>query len=439
MSRAPSLLSENRIVELQLWSAAAYLALLPSNAWTFARSLTFGLASGLALLILAGGLSRRWARVPSPGSALAWTLFAWCAWSIASLSWSINPDYSASELKREIGWTLLAIAAFYVSAQSARAWRILQVSAVTAFAFYAALALGLALSPSGWDPSRWHSGVGPYATHLVLIAPLLLTLLAAPPIGYGARTATAATGLALLLLLLTTARLTDNRMVWIALTATFAAASGCAAWRWHSALTRTPLRWLAPLFALLLVLGVVFVDVVHERAQTDFPPQTPVAQSLVEDPRVPLWERAAQLVRERPLAGYGFGRGIVAEQLKGAAGNPPLWHAHNVFVAQALQTGLVGVMLFAALLALVCARFVRYLRHGDDALAVIGIVGVSLLFGFLFKNLTDDFLFRSNAKEFWALLAMLVGFGTRLEQRAAAIVRDVRSPAGLTARLSEIK
>jgi hypothetical protein len=41
---------------------------------------------------------------------------------------------------------------------------------------------------------------------------------------------------------------------------------------------------------------------------------------------------------------------------------------------------------------------------------------LSLLAGFVAKNLTDDFLFRSNAKEFWGLLALLIGFGARLER-----------------------
>jgi O-antigen ligase len=97
-------------------------------------------------------------------------------------------------------------------------------------------------------------------------------------------------------------------------------------------------------------------------------------------------------------------------------GNPLLWHAHNLFVGQVLQTGVIGLALFVALLAALCGRFVRYVRRGDDALAVIGIVGLALIAGFVAKNLTDDFLFRSNAKEFWALLALLVGFGTRLER-----------------------
>ena len=183
-----------------------------------------------------------------------------------------------------------------------------------------------------------------------------------------------------------------------------------------------PLRWLSPLFALLIVLGVVFADVTRERAQLDFPPQTSVARTLSEDPRIPLWDRTAQLIRERPWTGFGFGRAIVADKLKVPLGNPMLWHAHNLFVGQILQTGTIGLVLFVGLLLALCARFAHYLRRDDDALAVVGVVGLSLIAGFVAKNMTDDFLFRSNAKEFWALLALLVGFGTRLEQTGSGSI-----------------
>jgi len=410
--------TEKNIVNWQLWAAAAYLALLPSNAWTFARSLSFGIAAGLAAVIVVAGWVGRGARVPYPGHAIVVTLALWCAWSVASLLWSVDVDYSAMQAKREVGWSLLAIVAFYVAPHSPAAWRTLIGAALAAFAVYATLVLGMALSPAGWDPARWHSGVGPYATHVVLVAPLLLTLLAPPPVGFGSRARNIVFGVAMLALLLVSARLTDNRVVWIALAVVYATASALAAWRWQASLARAPLRWLSPLFALLIVLGVVFADVTRERAHLDFPPQTSVAQTLTEDPRIPLWDRTAQLIRERPWTGFGFGRAIVAEQLKVPLGNPMLWHAHNLFVGQILQTGAIGLALFVGLLLALCARFVQYLRRDDDALAIIGVVGLSLIAGFVTKNLTDDFLFRSNAKEFWALLALLVGFGTRLEQRA---------------------
>jgi hypothetical protein len=66
---------------------------------------------------------------------------------------------------------------------------------------------------------------------------------------------------------------------------------------------------------------------------------------------------------------------------------------------------------FTALLIALTARYVRFLRSRDDTLAFVGMVGLALVAGFFIKNLTDDFLFRSNAKEFWALSAMLLGYG----------------------------
>lgn len=414
------MLTEKNIVSWQMWATAIYLALLPSNAWTFARSLGFGMAAVLAVVIVVAGWVGRGARVPYPGHAIVAMLVLWCGWCVASLLWSLDVDYSATQAKREIGESLLAIVAFYVAPHSPVAWRNIVGVALAAFAIYASLVLGAALTPAGWDPARWHSGVGPYATHVVLVAPLLLTLLAPPPVGFGSRARTILFGVATLALLLVSARLTDNRVVWIALAVVYATASALAAWRWHASLARAPLRWMSPLFALLIVLGVVFADVTRERAHLDFPPQTSVAQTLSEDPRIPLWDRTLQLTRERPWTGFGFGRGIVAEQLKGQLGNPMLWHAHNLFVGQILQTGAIGLTLFVGLLTALCARFVQYLRRNDDALAVVGVVGLSLVAGFVAKNITDDFLFRSNAKEFWALLALLVGFGTRLERRGLA-------------------
>ena len=53
------------------------------------------------------------------------------------------------------------------------------------------------------------------------------------------------------------------------------------------------------------------------------------------------------------------------------------------------------------------------------------MIGLSLIAGFVVKNMTDDFLFRSNAKEWWALLAMLLGFGARIEAGGDVAAQDV--------------
>jgi O-antigen ligase len=255
----------------------------------------------------------------------------------------------------------------------------------------------------------------------VLIAPFMFALLAPPPAGFGRGTRSLLVGFLLLASMITTARMTDNRIVWIALATVFATASLVAALRWPQTYTRTPLRWIAPLAVLLLVLGLAFADVVEDRAQ--IASSGNVEMSIERDPRVLLWEHVSARIAERPLTGYGFGRLILADELTAETGNRLLAHAHNVFVSQWLQTGLVGMLAFTAFLAALALRYVRFVRSRDDSLAFVGVVGLALLAGFVVKDLTDDFLFRSNAKELWAMSSFLLGYGMRRERTLAEAER----------------
>jgi len=133
-------------------------------------------------------------------------------------------------------------------------------------------------------------------------------------------------------------------------------------------------------------------------------------------------------IAARPWTGYGFGRRILAGPLSTELGNPLLAHAHNVFASQWMQTGLPGLVAFAAFIAALALSYLRFLRSRDDTLAFVGMLGLALVAGFLAKNQTDDFLFRSNAKEFWAMTALLLGYGMRRERALA--IGDVPTQAG---------
>ena len=217
-------------------------------------------------------------------------------------------------------------------------------------------------------------------------------------------------------------------MVWLALGTVYATAAVLAAMRWRSAYGQSPLRWAAALVALLIAFSVLFVDAAREKAAAYYPPHTTVGDTLKHDPRIALWEYTAGRIRERPWTGHGFGRTILAPEMRAALKDPLLTHAHNVFVSQWLQTGAIGAALFVALLASLAWRYAALLRARDDALAFAGLVGLALLAGFVVKNLTDDFLFRSNAKEFFALNALLLGFAAwRTRDAADAAVARART------------
>jgi O-antigen ligase len=410
-----------------LWFAAAYLFLQPTNAATFAVSVAFGGAALCAVIAFALAFRDPATRIPLAGSAIVVPLALWFLWCAASLAWSIDVRYSRMQFSREMLDSLLAMFIFYVAARDAASVRVLIGAALASFAFFALLAIGMQLVYGAWDAGRLHHGVGAWATWAVLVAPFLFALIVPPPAGFGGGPRPFAAGFVLLALMVATARMTESRVVWIALAAVFATVSLAAALRWPQTFVRTPLHWLAPLAVLLIVLGLAFADSLEDRA--DLATQGNVAMSLERDPRLELWEHLAERIEARPLIGYGFGRRILAPELVAATGDPLLAHAHNVFMSQWVQTGLVGMLLFIAFVAGLAYRYLRFARSRDDTLAFVGVAGLAVLAGFLAKDLTDDFLFRSNAKELWATTAFLLGYGVRRERVLAQSLRSLAASA----------
>jgi O-antigen ligase len=252
-----------------------------------------------------------------------------------------------------------------------------------------------------------------------MIAPLLAMLVAPAPAGFGGRSTAMLLALVLLALVIAGARLSDNRMVWVALGTVFVTAFGLAAIRWRTVLRQMPLRWYAPVIVLLMILGAMFAETALDRAKAHFPPQTTLAQTFSSDPRLQLWHRTIDLISVHPWRGYGFGKSILQQELRDDLNDPTMTHAHNLFVSQWLQTGAIGFIAFVLLLVALFLRYVRFFRAADDTRALLGLIGIALLAGFVVKNVTDDFLLRSNAKEFWALNAALLGLGVRRERSQA--------------------
>jgi len=408
--------------------AAAYLFVLPTNAATFVRSVAF---AGSGVLALAVWLrSRRPGATPIPfaGPAILVPLALWAVWSWLSLAWSIDPRYSLDQLETEVAYSLLVMLIFHVAARDAASVRVLMATALASLGVLAAIAIAMEIAWGTWIPYRFHYGVGAWSTWLVLAAPLLVCVVAPPPLGFGGGRTPLALGAVLVVLLLATARLTGNRMVWIALALTVAVMTIAAGLRWHRRMWRGRIVLAVALVALMGAFAVGFVDSVVERANIAYQGEESPEATLANDPRLALWEDVAQRIEERPWTGYGFGRRILARQLTRELDNPMLVHAHNVFASQALQSGLPGLAFFAAMLAALALRYLRYLRSRDHALAVAGLIGLAIVVGFVVKSQTDDFLYRSNAKEFWALAAMLLGYGCRRERDLSAVAGRATAP-----------
>ena len=359
-----------------------------------------------ALIIAAVALAGSWrtnvapyvARIPR-GFAIAFG--AWALLAVASLAWSVDPGYTLDELRNEMLYATLAVAVFFFAAQQPERWRhwciALFAGTLVVFATYVAeSAFGIKLSRHPAFELR-----GPWSTHLVLVAPLVLALSWRAPWGGGHGLAVGAGAMALLLY---AAWETENRIIWVALAVQFLVAGLLQP---AGSGTRM-LRGLT--VAAAVVATAAFAAAIVDRSALHF---AGAAESLERDVRPRIWGVAADKFREAPIIGHGFGREVLAQDFiphtPTVLNHPQIRHGHNVFVDMALSLGIVGLGAFVALLVLLAREHARDLRRPE--VASLGVLGLMVMAGFLVKCLTDDFLHRHNGLVFWALNGMLLGLG----------------------------
>jgi hypothetical protein len=393
-------------------SAAAFLlvAAFPSTAgWR-----VFFLLVALGALVwqaLKGEHPLGLSRVPRPLVAAA---AAWATLAIASLAWSVDAGYTLQELRREILYGALAFLVFFLGTRSERHLH-LWVGVLLLAAVVLGVGEWLRLLYPSWTPVRKASmGPGPFSTHVLMMAPLLVVLLWPAPVGMGK-------GLRPTLLLAVALVIAgiagESRILWPAL-----ATGAVVAFATFSLQTPAdhPSRKAAKrAFIIALALLPVLMVISSEYKLRYYPLAASTAESFAFDERPLIWRSATAMAAERPLLGHGYGREIMAEELRAtlakAGQHKPYNHGHNVFLDAWIQLGVVGLAAFALLMASLAWSFAaaRKREHG----APLAIAGLAVFAGYLAKNLTDDFFFRPNSLVFWAIAGMLLGLAARLPQK----------------------
>ncbi len=403
-----------RAERVALGATTIFLLVAPSAASGGLR------ATCLIVAMLALVAIRPWRELSSE-RPLPWALFgafaSWSALALASLAWSADPRHTWEELRAETFYSSLAFGVFFLAATSSERWKRWWIALIagTLLAFAAsAIQQGLGIELQRHPPD---GGVGPFSTHLVLVAPLLVALVCPAPWGLRRSTLALAGALGTLVAaawLTRDASGPPNRIVWPSLLSAFGMAVLAARSAVGLRLEGLPgLRRTIALGAIAIVLA--FLAAIAAKNERFYPNDPSVLSSIERDLRPRLWSVAWSEWKAAPWLGHGFGREIRAsaflQETPPILGHPPVRHGHNMLLNIALQLGIVGVGLFAAVLVLLAREYARFLA--EPAIASLGIIGLALLTGFLVKNLTDDFLHRHNAQVFWALNGMLLGLAQR--------------------------
>jgi O-antigen ligase len=137
-----------------------------------------------------------------------------------------------------------------------------------------------------------------------------------------------------------------------------------------------------------------------------------VAVPLADDPRLALWSEVMERISERPMMGYGFGRGMLRAALRKELRDGSLWHAHNLALDVALQVGLIGLALISGVLFLTLRAGWRFALSSEDTAAACGVALIAVVVGVVVRNMTDVLLVRQNALLYWGVVGALLALGS---------------------------
>lgn len=378
------------------------IIVLPMEAVTAAREIAMvGAAVFLAAHLLVAG-PRRFR------PTVIWLPLAlYAAFAALSLTTAVDPSYSLGELRAEIGKGLII---YYTGvhfvgedAHLRQCWvallwaaAIMGLAGVGFFAYHGGSLLGHQVRAGSL-----HSGYGTFGTFLVTVWPFVLLM----PLAFESRRLRPA-WLALLLLTVVCAYITYSRASWAGM---LVQAGLCLVVLGRHRLRRALIGGavcLVLLGALLLAPGTRHGE--HWQRLWAHPEKVGgTAGDLAM-----LWQYSFHQIAESPFTGIGLGRHSFSKAYPDfrRTHQPLLWHAHNMFIELALETGVQGA---AAVLLIMVVLVAVLWPHAPpvrgDLPRLFGAAAALMVVGFAVRNLTDDFFVDDSALMFWLIAGLAMG------------------------------
>ncbi len=368
----------------------------------------------LRLLALAAGLivcAWFWHRQAFPEVPLKNVLLLWGACALLSLVGAVDPAYSLSEIKNEVGYSMAAYLGFITLTRTREDAKffvgalILGNLALSAFALRDNLGSNLV----SWNQDSRAGGSGSYSTYLIALLPVLLW---AGFVLQHRRRWLVISGL--MLLQMVVALLAEQRAFWLALALQGLFALYLLRARGFIAISARRLKIIGAGAVLICAVAIIAATATRDTV------------SLTRDPRVTSWPAVAARILEHPLLGEGFGRQAMKKAYPDLVSReyPQFTHPHNLFLNYGLAMGVPGLLVILIMFLALLQKFWKLSRVDDRTVAMAGICGVLLVIGVIARNLTNDFFQRDLALLFWSIAGMLLGYAQHAQDAPAATGHD---------------
>ena len=354
----------------------------------------------LRLLALAAGLivcAWIWHKQGFPEVPAKAVLLLWGGCALLSLASAIDPAYSLSEIKNEIGYTMAAYLGFITLTRTRGDAGFFVIALILGNLALSMFALRDYFSSNSmyWNEGGRAGGSGSYSTYLLALLPVLLWA------GYvlpHRHRWVVIPGLIVLQLLV--AVLVGQRAFWLAVALQGLFALYLLRARGFIAISARRVRAIGAAAVILFSLALAGATATRD------------AVSWARDPRVTSLPALAGRIVEHPLLGKGFGRQAMKKAYPDLVSReyPAFMHPHNLFLNYGIAMGVPGMLAILLLFLALLRRFWELSRADDRGIAMAGICGVLLVIGVVARNLTNDFFQRDLALLFWSIAGMLLGY-----------------------------
>lgn len=169
--------------------------------------------------------------------------------------------------------------------------------------------------------------------------------------------------------------------------------------------------------------GVVFMGGQYNKeTQTEVSQDSPFLNLESTNIRLDTWQIAFDQLLERPIVGYGYGnhtfQKINEEVMVGTIDTPSVgMHLHNTLVSVIYGVGLIGFVLFAAILFFIMKTAIQGGHvFGDTFLGKLGFAIFLMLVGVITRNMFDNMLVGTLSYLLWLLTGLYFALWVRVRK-----------------------
>jgi O-antigen ligase len=363
-------------------------------------------------LLIAHGRTRQLSLLWPRATLLGATLLLWIIAAAASAITTPQIGDALGVLKRDILTPMLAGLVFFALTRTRHdllRWCWVLMAGLLALTV---MVVREPFDPTSLTQNPAYLNVGWLTTWLVTLAPLMAVLLLAPHarrqeslvlLGFG------------IVCICIASWMSGSRMIWACFAAMLALGMAMSLPRVEvKARRRHALAFGTLLFVGLLLMLVLTMQF---RASTQSA-QTDAITFALQDHRNLIWREAVAMIMERPWTGFGYGNEGIGD-LFSARFSEPWFRAfvrqpHNILLNHALQMGLMGAVLLAAVFFALSGVFARVVvgRKFSALARWSATCGLALVAGVLLRNTVDDFFTRHGVLFFGIACGALLGLAT---------------------------